>query len=479
MKRRLAVWLLMVLFSVNSAQATLSPGLDRLQTRYQAGDPIALQVQAEVSIAQDLSPLTLDTLKDLLPRTRLSLQLSQPHSAQAALSVDEQPLLHYLYAQDENTAWTTLAGRAYTAPAGQDPLAGLLDGALPFTSLPVEGLQDLLAGHMPTLWQLLSPYADTQRQSRTIKNVGTAALQIRHDMTAEQWTALWPQAKDTLLDAAAKEGLTRTALDSVLQDLQFEGAISVRQYTDRDGNPMGWQFSGTVTKQGLTPRKVVLHTGYGQAKGLYISLRAPAVQGADDLQVQVSLRHTQGDARRGLEGDAVWRWRIEKERDSGKARLSLTSRDTDAGETIKGTLSVDIPAQGSRPRRITQLKPDLLWADDTLSGTAMLTQREAGRDALEMLLTLRLAADSTPLPVPPAQAVNPAALNPDQLAAEKAALETALLAPLKDLLFSLPEDRRLALIHDMGRTARTQGESVAPVPNYQVTPDNPMEEEIP
>ena len=483
MKRKLLAPLLLALCITHGASAAFFQGHQQLQQAYDAGFALNLHMGVQLHQAQDLSSVSLEALNGLQPPAGLTLtmhQLGAEEVLQARLTLGTATVLDMLQTQGGEQPLVQISGRAYTAPRGQDPLAPLLDADAPLAlQLPGDAWAQALSGNLPAAFDPLKAHAQPVREGRTIKHVGTAARQVRYQLEGERWAALWPGFSKAWLDALLQPGPAHTAAQGALSGLRFEGRVDLRQYLNREGQPLGWQFIGTVLGQDDSPMKVTLLTGYAEGKGLFISLRGQQKGGADSLSAQVAVRQRAEKTRRTLEGDAVWSWREGKRQDSGKARLQLTARDTAEGETLKGAFTLDLPKLDSWPRRVTRLQPDLLYAQQGLSGTVALSMKEAGQDALEMTLSVSMAALMAPAPTLSQPAVNPHALSEQALAQEKATLEQALLAPLKALMLSLPQAQRLALMHDMGRTARTQGDPVAPLDSHQVIGDTPQEEDIP
>lgn len=480
MTRRLLAALLAALCAAQGAKAAWLPGLNALPP---PGEALALTLTARVDQAQDLSEKTMEALASLLPRTQLQLTTyaagGEEHMA-ARLTVDESPLMTFSLHQGPDDALAAVNGRAYAAPAGTDPLAGL-PGETPFTLPPVPGANwaRAFSGDLPDLWAKLDAYAQAEARSRTLKAAGTARRQVRYRPTQEAWAAAWPGIAQALTDALLAPGPANALSRAWLNSLRFDGPVDLRLFTARDETPLGWQFTGMVLASGYTPRKVTLLLSHAPDKGLHLSLRAKAPEGPDDLSLRLTLLEAREKDRGTLKGDAAFQWRVDKQRDAGSARVHLTARDTQEGEAVGGVLSLDMPQRGSRPRRVTRLEPKLLLSEGALTGTVGLTQKEAGRDALSMTLNVHLRAQPHVEAGIPPDAVRLKALDAAGLSREADALQTALLQPLTALLLTLPEGQRLALIHDMGRTARTRGASVSPIDNYQVIGDTANEEEIP
>ncbi len=475
MKRRLLAFLMTALWVPQVVLAGFSPGLRRLNSRLLSGAGVRLTLGARLAHLEDVSALTLEALQQLLPQAQLDLAFTgagQEEAAQGALALDGRPLLDYQARQGPDGSAVVINGQGFAAPAGQEPLEGLLTGGLAWPPLPGARAGQALSGALPGLFEGLAEGKNLS-QRRVIKNVGTAARQTRWQLTQEEWTAHWPAFLQALVEGALSPGPAAGRLQGWLQQAAFEGPADLRLYTSREGAPLGWQFTGSLSAPGCSARRVTLLTGWQGEAGLYISLKAPALEGRDSLTLQLSLREKARKDGRALEGDAAWSWRTGPVRDAGKARLALSSKDTPQGEVLSGTFTLDQPAVSGRPRRVLRLAPDLSWQGDALTGTVAVTRREGTRETLNLTVDISLASAFL-IPPPLAQDVLAAHSAGETHAQAQARLTQALVEPWRQLLMTLPQDTRLALIHDMGRTARTQGDPVPPLPP---TPSESVNEE--
>jgi hypothetical protein len=275
--------------------------------------------------------------------------------------------------------------------------------------------------------------------------------------------ALWPQAA-ALLNGAISPWLGQSAAQA-MASFQFEDKGTLKRFVGNDGVDMGWQFTGKLSFDEDDARRVTLYGGFKADTGLYISLKLPAVKGRNDLTFNLSAKRSDQNGRRGLQADYVFTGRKGEDRLSAKGVIRLESADSPEGEQIIGSIRLDsLLAPGQTQRRRLTLKPELLIKDDQLSGTLAVTQEQGTMTTLSLDLTALLKTGELSRPLAEAGAKDLQSMTPGALQVERDSFLQALLQPLKDFLLSLPDRQRAQLLHDMGRTQRTQGESVPPLP---------------
>lgn len=476
--RRLLTVALLIWTLLFGALADFSPGLGQMESSYDQGQAMVLDVSAALKSWNALSADSLLAVQDALKTAVLQLRAQQKDEQGAgsvSLTLDNRALFQVNESWDVGQRLMELLpqGLRYRSDPAQAPLDVLLDtqGGIPWENLlkaaPWQTLQDAL----PQIYALLEPFQKTVRVSTSIRNVGTARTKIEYALTQDEWTTLWPQVA-ALLSGAMSPWLGQSAAQA-MASLQFEDKGTLKRFVGSDGVDMGWQFTGKLSFDQDDARRVTLYGGFKADTGLYISLKLPAVKGRNDLTFSLSAKQSDHDGRRGLQADYVFTSRKGEDKLSAKGAIKLESADGPEGEQINGSIRLDsllAPSQTQR-RRLT-LKPDLLIKDGRLSGILVVTQEQGSMTTLALDLTALLKTGELSKPLVEAGAKDIQSMTPGALQEERDSFLQALLQPLKDSLLRLPDRQRAQLLHDMGRTQRTQGESVLPPPLPLSNPEN-------
>lgn len=432
----------------------------------QAGQAFRLEARAELRAWSALSPGSLSAVSAWLTDADLSLSFSgegwQAELRRAGgvlLSAAEgrQGDRRVLALPEGNVAFETSGeGDPLWLLTGREaPALGWLEG-LP----PQETLRDL----PEDVKALIAPYGKAVKRRTSLKNVGTSTQRTEHQLDAESFAAVWPALREWLEDRLS--GLPIDA-SGLLSGLSFEKKVTLSLLRDRADEPLGWLMSATVRLPSGSVRKLSLLCASAPGKGLFLSLKAPAARGTDDLSLSVSAAFD----RETLNADLAWLSRLNGEKHSLKGSVSLSlSGEGEAGR-MKGRLRLE-EKRGSQPAETLTLSPDLIRQGQSVSGSVQVQRERAGKPALDLTLRGELGPGEAP-ELPAAARIYDADAAPE---AARAALEEALLPRVRALLMSFPEETRRLLLHDMGRTARTQGDTLppaaqAPAPVYIVTED--------
>ena len=382
-----------------------------------------------------------------------------------ALRIDRlgEELLSLSETAREGKRLLTLEGLGFESPGEEDPFSLLLgeDGPdfgwllqWPDASL-LRDLPDKAIG-----W--LAPYAREVKRSAAVKNLGTSPRRLEYKLEPEEWNSLWPALKKEL--ACVLRELPLNVSDT-LETLRFEKPVTVKRLLDQQGEPMGWQMASTVLLPSGVSRKLSFTGGYADNKGLYLNIKAPAVRGKDDLNLSLSAAFDEGD----VNADLSLVSRMGEERYSLKGSAKLQLADTDSGERVSGQLWVEERRGSESALRLT-LEPDLVFEGGSARGKVRVLSERAGKTRLDVALNAFMGkGDASPT----------AALARiydlgTELPQARAALTQALLPLVRSVMMDFPEPARLLLLHDMGRTARTEGDAVPAgvrTPEFLVTED--------
>ena len=485
--RLLASLLICSLTSV--ALAGFSPALDRMQAAYDQGQAMALDIRATLDNWSALSPDSLAAMQEALNSAALRLQTHKAAGQSASnmtLTHDSAALYQINESVDADHRLMELLpqGARYASGPAQTPL-DLLTGAgpaIPWENLLKAGFRTAFLDSLQQIYALLEPFQKSAPHSTSIKNVGIASTRLEYALTREEWTALWPRI-EKLLNDALEPWLGQIPTQATAA-LRFEDDGVLKRFTMDGGMDLGWQFSGKLSFGQDDTRRVTLFGGFRQDKGLYVSLKAPAVKGRNDLAFSLSVKQNAEESKRSLQADYVFTSRRDGIRLSAKGLINLESADVPDGERISGSIRLDsTQTPGQTMRRRFTVKPELLFSDGRLFGTLTLA-RELG-NAADLALELHLLLKPAEAVFSPAEegAKDLGALTPDELRKEQDRFLQLLLDPLKGFLLKLPQRQRMQLLHDMGRVLRTRGDSVPPLPEEVIGPyivsDISVEEENP
>lgn len=473
---------LALFFAIPAYAGTLSfsPGLDAWGAAHESGTSINLTAQADVTAWPDLTPETLAAIQAWLAGRQLSLTV-QGKDSLAQLLAGDQALLSLQTGQDEETAFLTLDAQngqpaaRYVSGLDNPPWQALLgqDAWLPDLAAFENAILKLAQAALPHLVAFEKPV----KTATSIKNVGSGKSQLVYTLNKEEAQAFWQAASgdllpllDTAIAAVTKEQAKE--LSNALRAMQPTGALTIKRILDADEQDLGLQITGTVQVDGKT-RKLTLFGGMVD-KGLYISFKLPATRGNDTLTAQISFASDKGK----LTGD--WRTSLiaGKHRRNTTGSITLKSVMAEDGERVSGKLSLTDRVTGEEKRTIEYvITPDIRFSGDSLDGSLIL-QEMAGkktRREIKLMLTGSLGAPMTPLA--PMTEMDLRAATPEQVAAAAQQVKTAFMPLMTDYLLQLPLEIRKLVLHDLGRDARTEGESV-PVVTQDNSPFTVIDESI-
>lgn len=476
--RRVTAFVLSALLCALSAQAAFSPGLTEFAGQYDAGEPLRVDLTAEISAWPDISDKTLGAYQAWLQDAELSLFLKKGEDREdgaARLSHQDQTILSLFTGTDARLAdmHLIILGGAVTRYLGtQDnpPWQTLLGAGEPLPDLmeSYKALRDLAA----LCFAHLRPCEKALNKSISIKNAGRGASQLVYALNNDDANALWAQASPELLPVfermftALPRDMAGRARQALLA-LSFTSGFEVKRFLTKEGADMGLQITGVMMINGIT-RRMTLFGGISN-KGLYLSFKLPATKGADTLEAQLSLVFDEGVIR----GDWRYRQTAGREKLDASGKVNLKNARDDGNENITGKLTAKIRQSGTTERSLNcELMPSLRITERGAEGTLALAVMEGKR----LLQDVSLGFDLTPADMP---ALPAAQAELDLSGADKGQIEYAtnqlrasLLPPLQEFLFSLPMDTRLLVLHNWGRVQRTGGQSVDPLDPLVSSGDN-------
>ncbi len=446
------------------------PGLD-LADAYDAGVPLSLTMTLSISVWDKVSETTLELLNGWLETSRLKLTLGGGSQglSEASLETDGKRLLVFQEALgvDRSTFAVSPGGTFYISSADR-PASRLLvaeEASLPPAVTELCARWRRFAASLPAAYAVLRQWEEVKKEGISIRNTGSAKSKVEYTLTADEWNAAWPSVLASLKASMAGPDPSFPQLTGAFpvppESFWFEKSGTLKRFLDAGGADLGWQFTGAVSRAGEDARKVTLYGGFNAGKGLYLSLKLPALKGTNNLALNLSSSWKETAAGGSFRLEGSFRRTFDGQTTARTADLSLSSRGQDGAERLTGKALMTFERRGQdAEKRSLEIRPDLLWKDGRLTGTADLTAKESGKTVFSGELGITLERGSAPQPLLPKRTVDLRSLDAAGLAMERQALETDLAEAFRELLLTLPLQERLQLLHDIGREQRTDGDAV-------------------
>ncbi|NLX83507.1 MAG: hypothetical protein GXZ04_06815 [Clostridiales bacterium] len=463
---------LLFLIPLSAGTLSFSQGLTEWSQALEAGRSLGVTAQFELTAWPNLTPQTVNAIQTWLAGHQLSLVVKGQDSL-AQLLAGDQALLSMQAGQDTESAALTLFTPDEQPPARylgdlmQPPWQVLLgqDTWLPDLNAFQTALTNLGQAALPHLAAFEKPV----KTSTSIKNVGIGKSQLVYTLKKDEAQAFWQAVSADLLplmDAAvfAVTNKQAKALTESLRTMKPEGTLIIKRILDADGQDLGLQVTGTVAVDGKT-RKLTLFGGVVD-KGLYISFKLPSTRGSDTFTAQISFTADKGK----LAGD----WRVlivaGKHRRNLTGKLNLKSLVDESGERISGKFSLSDRITGDVKSTLEYvITPDIHFTGNTLQGSLLLQEMSGKTARKEIRLALTGALDAPFAALVPMTEMDLRTAAPGQVSAAAEKVKTAFLPLITEFLMAQPLETRRLILHDLGRDARTQGESV-PVTNADHNP---------
>ena len=450
--------------------ASFSPTMDALDSAYQNGETLSLDINAQLKSWKALSKDSLPAMNELLQDAKLHLDLSKKgenlrlkHFGKTIFSLQQ------FESQGRSGLYFPLADLGFETFEGAEPLEMLLGKSDAVNLLQLAWQIDLSSfTDLPeTAVILLAPYGETQQRKTSIKSVGISKNMTQYKLTADQWQTLWPSVMEDLNRLLPGE---LQEVRDALERLRFEKPVTIKRYLDDSGAAMGWGINANVLFSGGDERKISLTLGYLHEEAFSLSLKAPAVRGKNNLTLDLSFVLKE----QSLNAQLRYETRLEGKNYLLKGDAAIKNDLVDGAEQLRGTLWLEEKPAGEKVSRLT-LKPDLRMRGSEAEGTLHVLRERGGKPELDVIFSLVFFAG---MPIEMARPDTIYLLDTDFEPA-KAALSGAMLPMIRDILLTVPLPQRKLLLHDMGRTLRTQGELLPAIiektPDYLVIEDTMKE----
>lgn len=186
---------------------------------------------------------------------------------------------------------------------------------------------------------------------------------------------------------------------------------------------------------------------------MYLSLKLPAVRGSNNLQLVLSGSYKDDD----LLLDGAFSRTQNKKTISADLQVSVNTADGANGRVI-------LSARDDEGKKSAlTLSPKLTQEENLLHGPMSLKWTQ-GSKTLDMMLSVALSPAAKPKTPHFARTVDLDQLDAVGLAQEKEILNRALSGMMLSIVNRVPLEAQSVLIHDIGRSERTQGASVPVLP---------------
>lgn len=409
------------------------------------GQGAQLTITGEIKEWNAFKGVSLAAFEEWARNSSLTLQVGQDYSL-AALRFLDSPVVQY--AQSPDGVVILPGGTLYTG--GEESLSALLGGDLVDLDAPGRFLSVLRAirNALPALPPLLASYEETVKEGITIKNVGRGSQKVNYELTAAQWQGVWPQITQEIVSALEQELPGDPIADKAqafLRQVAFDKKGTYKRFLDKDGNDIGWQFTGTLSLMGQDARKATLYGGYIQ-DGLYLSVKLPALRGKNDLTLALSY---------ALEGSKIKLDGNYRRSMNGQAETLALAVSLNTAKGLSGKAALTLGETGQK-NTVWTLTPKLALENGTYSGTVGLSRKKGTRE-FSLALNTTLAPGAVPAMPTYGRTVDLTGMDEAALAQERQRLSDTLAPALLPLLLHVPEENRLVVIHEMGRHLRVNG----------------------
>ena len=333
---------------------------------------------------------------------------------------------------------------------------------------------------LPALSGRLGEAPPAEKAAADLPYVGKSARRVAYALSEEELQALWPAALQAAAPALSLSlpGGKAAEIQALLGGLRFQGPGRLTRYLTDEGRDLALQYSGRVSGEGVSARKVSLRLGYQEKMGLFIDLKAPALRGKDKLNLTMGYSLAGEETARKLESALKCAWQQGKASGNVKAGAALTGSAEGGAERLSGSLWLE---EGKE--RLT-LTPDLLISAGSAEGALSVEKRQGKKTAFAIKLTLSAALMPEGIPALPSDGAVPLD-SADALIQAQDSLGLALMPAMIDLIKGSDPQTIRKLLHELGRDWLPDAPGAAP----QMTPttgndrfivaDEPAKEEDP
>lgn len=473
MKRFLAL-LCVGLCLFPAARAGILPSVDQLLQAAQ-DQPFQCAVQAALPLPDGNDPLQ-QTASQWLAQLSAILGFGKQHDRQLLWgqlrSLQSQtPLFGFIYTQDAaRQTLSLIPGAQQYVLRGQGSLLEVLgldlSGGPDWVLMPhLNAVEAGFRSALHSVWLVLEPHGAASAARTRLQQAGTSASSIVYTLPAEDCNRLFPNLTATFFEQlGAALPMQRPALaaaESGTAQITFVSKVTLKRYLAADGADLGVAFSGTVLYQGVQ-RRVRFLAAYGPSSGLAIDFSAPSTDAKQISQYALNASWEQKQEVVALKINERLRYKTPASAAARQVRVRLQDTPQLPGRRLSGTIQLQqTAAQG--PAKTTAKQDwdvDLLFEQNTLSGTLKSTLAASGAQPWRIGWQLSAQPAAAPTDSPGLETVDLAGTDAQAAATAQQTLRASLLRAWLQWLRPLPEGQRRLLLHALGRTTYTQGESV-------------------
>lgn len=404
------------------AQAEFSPALSALLATFPGGNTATVLIGGDINAYGRLTAGSLAAVNSLLSRLELRFLLGSDPACE--VSLDGQTMLSVPVSGAGDSALLVIARTLLLNP------------------------EEMARRALREVGAALESWKIEDRLSLAIKNTGTASGRIIYTLSAEEWNTVLPAVMAALrqvaADALAGSPGIAAAADDYLSKLTAESKCTLKRFTLPDGSDLGMEFTGKVSYAGQDKRNVTVYCGYLEGKGIYASIKCPAVKGKNSFTFSLSGKLQSAEGRNTFTGSLSVAMITDSEKYRFTGELSLVNLVTTQGERITGSITADTmrTLSGVTDKNRYTLKPDLMITAKAMSGTVLLnTSSDRGLPA-KVMLEVSLSAGGIKAALP-------------------ADVGQVFSGILIDWFMKLPEDHALLLLHELAGESWLNGETLS------------------
>ncbi len=364
------------------AEASFFPDMDWDTT------PVEVTARLDVSAHMPFDETRTGYLNDWLKHVSLTLRAQQMGGeawGQLSLAVDDAEALRITQCEDEQASQVQLSllpDTTYTMPLEDDAALNVLLGQTldDTSSFPIgAGELSLLADGEEMLAALLENERENlqdKAEKQTVNGYGTTTRRITLNVSSED-----AENFGALLSSLCPAG----SLKNLLEKLTFSGKQTMYWLAEDDGAWHKFNFTGRVTPEGGTTRKVTLTWRMARTEEAtkdQLTLKSPSVSEKESDKNTLTLKRTVQDRSDGMSYEAEFEYAesVQKVKRTLTGEAKLTRKDKEDGINLSGDISIkEAPEEGSSQAHEFEINLLLDDVEQTASGTVAVTEKLGGK----------------------------------------------------------------------------------------------------
>jgi len=286
-----------------------------------------------------------------------------------------------------------------------------------------------LTERLQALAALVPEYEKSAQATAELGNVVNAKRQLSYELSAEEWTALWPQVTDIL--------------GEWVSGMKLESKGTLRRYFASDGSEIGGYFYAEKVRIAENDvRQVRLEYGFVPGKGLYLAFRCPNAKETRNIRITMTVKNSDRDGKKTQSVSAdIRRWH---DGDQDVILLEGSIKEQKGAVTGKATLDYTRKRDGKTLKQALKATHDLVKNEGAVTGEVAIEWKYDGLKALTGKITVA-PTEKAAIPMPAE-------------AGEEAALQRSLVYNLLYTMQEIADEDRLELIYYLNRGAYLTGD---------------------